>query len=45
MLDPEWIGAAVLEAYLFAALVYLVFSYAMGAYSRYLERRLRTGHR
>jgi general L-amino acid transport system permease protein len=44
MLDPEWIGAAVLEAYLFAAIVYLVFSYAMGAYSRYLERRLRTGY-
>jgi general L-amino acid transport system permease protein len=44
MLDPEWVGAAVLEAYLFAAMVYLVFSYAMGAYSRYLERRLRTGH-
>jgi len=44
MLDPEWVGAAVLEAYLFAATVYLVFSYGMGAYSRYLERRLRTGH-
>lgn len=44
MLDPEWIGAAVLEGYVFAATVYLVFSYGMGAYSRYLERRLRTGH-
>ncbi|MCA0401911.1 MAG: amino acid ABC transporter permease [Proteobacteria bacterium] len=44
MTDPEWIGAAVLEGYLFAAFVYLVFSYSMGAYSRYLERRLRTGH-
>jgi general L-amino acid transport system permease protein len=44
MMDPEWIGAAVLEGYLFAAAVYLVFSYAMGAYSRYLERRLRTGY-
>lgn len=43
MLDPEWIGAAVLEGYLFAAVVYLVFSYGMGAYSRFLERRLRTG--
>lgn len=44
MLDPEWVGAAVLEGYLFAATVYLVFSYGMGAYSRFLERRLRTGH-
>lgn len=43
MLDPEWVGAAVLEGYLFAATIYLVFSYGMGAYSRYLERRLRTG--
>jgi general L-amino acid transport system permease protein len=44
MLDPQWVGAAVLEGYMFAASVYLVFSYGMGAYSRYLERRLRTGH-
>ena len=43
MLDPEWVGAAVLEGYMFAATVYLVFSCGMGAYSRYLERRLRTG--
>jgi general L-amino acid transport system permease protein len=43
MMDPEWVGAAVLEGYVFAAGVYLVFSYAMGAYSRYLERRLRAG--
>ena len=43
MIDPEWIGVAVLEGYLFAALVYLVFSSSMGAYSRYLERRLRSG--
>ncbi len=44
MMDPEWIGAAVMEGYFFAAFVYIVFSYSMGAYSRYLERRLRTGH-
>lgn len=42
--DPEWQGIAVMEAYLFTAFVYLVFSYTMGAYSRYLERRFKTGH-
>ncbi len=44
MQDPTWIGLAVVEAYAFAALVFLVFSYGMGAYSRFLERRLRLGH-
>jgi general L-amino acid transport system permease protein len=44
MQDPNWVGIAVLEGYVFAALVYLVFSYGMGAYSRFLERRLRLGH-
>jgi general L-amino acid transport system permease protein len=44
MQDPAWIGTAVLEGYLFAALVFLVFSYSMGAYSRFLERRMRLGH-
>jgi general L-amino acid transport system permease protein len=34
----------VIEGYAFAAAVYLVFSYGMGAYSRFLERRLRMGH-
>ena len=43
MQDPTWIGLAVIEAYAFAALVYFLFSYGMGAYSRYLERRLRLG--
>lgn len=33
-----------LEAYVFAGFFYFVFSYGMGAYSRWLERRLRTGH-
>ncbi len=42
--DPAWQGIAVLEAYLFAAFIYLVFSWGMGAYSRFLERRLRVGH-
>jgi general L-amino acid transport system permease protein len=44
MQDPNWVGVAVIEGYAFAALVYLVFSYGMGAYSRFLERRLRLGH-
>jgi general L-amino acid transport system permease protein len=44
MQDPSWVGIAVLEGYLFAASVYLIFSYGMGAYSRFLERRLRLGH-
>ncbi len=44
MRDPNWQGIAVLEGYAFAAVVYLVFSYIMGAYSRYLERRLKTSH-
>jgi general L-amino acid transport system permease protein len=44
MQDPAWVGIAVMEGYVFAAAVYLVFSYGMGAYSRFLERRLRLGH-
>ncbi|MFN3688801.1 amino acid ABC transporter permease [Salinarimonas sp.] len=44
MRDPDWQGIAVLEGYVFAGFVYFVFSYCMGAYSRWLERRLRTGH-
>jgi general L-amino acid transport system permease protein len=35
--DPKWSGFGV-EAYLFAALVYFAFCYAMSAYSRRLER-------
>jgi len=44
MRDPQWQGIAVLEGYVFAAVVYLVFSAIMGAYSRYLERKFRVGH-
>jgi general L-amino acid transport system permease protein len=36
--EPTWTGFGV-EAYIFAALVYFVFCYAMSAYSRGLERR------
>ncbi|WP_089173843.1 amino acid ABC transporter permease [Bosea sp. AS-1] len=45
MRDPVWQGIAVLEGYVFAALVYAVFSYGMGSYSRFIERRLKTDHR
>ena len=37
--EPAWTGFGV-EAYLFTALVYFVFCYAMSLYSRGLERRL-----
>jgi general L-amino acid transport system permease protein len=43
MTDPNWVGIAVMEGYVFAAVVFLVFSYGMGAYSRFLERRMRLG--
>jgi general L-amino acid transport system permease protein len=36
--DPQWSGFGV-EAYLFAALVYFAFCYAMSRYSRRLERQ------
>jgi general L-amino acid transport system permease protein len=36
--EPAWTGFGI-EAYLFAAVVYFVFCYAMSAYSRGLERR------
>ncbi|WP_378941053.1 amino acid ABC transporter permease [Mesorhizobium sp. ANAO-SY3R2] len=42
--DPNWQGIAVLEGYVFAAVVYFVFSALMGAYSRFLEKRFRVGH-
>lgn len=42
--DPNWQGIAVLEGYIFAAVVYFVFSAAMGGYSRFLERHFRMGH-
>lgn len=42
--DSKWLGYAT-EGYVFAALVYWVFCYAMSKYSQYLERKLNTGHR
>ncbi|UZF90693.1 amino acid ABC transporter permease [Bosea sp. NBC_00550] len=42
--DPNWQGIAVMEGYVFAALVYALFSYSMGSYSRFIERRLKTDH-
>jgi general L-amino acid transport system permease protein len=45
MRDPDWQGIAVLEGYVFAATIYLVFSYGMGAYSRFLEKHLRREHK
>jgi general L-amino acid transport system permease protein len=36
--DPAWAGSGV-EAYLFSALVYFVFCYAMSVYSRSFERK------
>lgn len=42
--DPNWQGIAVLEGYVFAAVVYFVFSALMGGYSRFLEKRFRVGH-
>ncbi|NIX75842.1 amino acid ABC transporter permease [Microvirga terricola] len=44
MRDPQWQGIAVLEGYIFAASVYLLFSTIMGVYSRFLERHFRMGH-
>lgn len=42
--DPLWRGFFV-EGYVFIALIYLVFCYAMSRYSRYLETELHTGRR
>ena len=40
--DPEWLGFSV-EAYVYAALVYLTLCFAMSRYSRFLERTRRAG--
>jgi general L-amino acid transport system permease protein len=40
--EPAWSGFGV-EAYLFAALIYFVFCYAMSQYSQSLERDLARG--
>jgi general L-amino acid transport system permease protein len=42
--DANWIGLAE-EGFVFAALVFFIFCFAMSRYSIYLERRLHTGHR
>jgi len=41
--NPEWMGYSS-EAYLFLAVLYFIFCYAMSSYSRKLEKALHTGH-
>ena len=41
--NPKWTGYST-EAYIFLAILYFVFCYAMSSYSRRLERELDTGH-
>lgn len=41
--NPDWAGYSK-EAYIFLALLYFVFCYAMSSYSRRLEKELHTGH-
>ena len=40
--DPNWIGLS-MEGYVFSALVYWIFCYAMSLYSAHLERKLSAG--
>jgi general L-amino acid transport system permease protein len=42
--DTKWLGTEI-EGYVFCALVYWVFCFAMSRYSMYLERKLHTGHK
>ena len=42
--DAQWRGLAN-EGYLFAAVIYFLFCFAMSRYSIYLEHKLHTGHR
>ena len=42
--DPAWLGMST-EGYVFAALIYWVFCFAMSSYSAHLERKLNTGHK
>jgi len=42
--DPKWLGTAV-EGYVFTAIVYGVFCFAMSQYSQAIERKLDTGHK
>ena len=41
--NPDWTGYST-EAYIFLALLYFTFCYAMSSYSRKLEKELHTGH-
>jgi len=41
--NPKWMGYSS-EAYLFLAVLYFIFCYAMSSYSRKLEKALHTGH-
>ena len=43
--DPKWITPVTSHTgYLFAAVVFFIFCFAMSRYSVYLERKLDTGH-
>lgn len=41
--NPKWTGYST-EAYIFLAVLYFIFCYAMSSYSRKLEKELHTGH-
>lgn len=41
--NPKWTGYST-EAYVFLAVLYFIFCYAMASYSRKLEKELHTGH-
>ncbi|MBN1958411.1 MAG: amino acid ABC transporter permease [Desulfuromonadales bacterium] len=41
--NPKWTGYST-EAYIFLAVLYFIFCYAMSSYSRRLEKELNTGH-
>ncbi len=42
--DTHWLGTEI-EGYVFCAVVYWVFCFAMSRYSMHLERKLHTGHK
>ncbi len=42
--DAKWLGYHT-EGYVFAALIYFIFCFAMSRYSMYLENKLHTGHK
>jgi general L-amino acid transport system permease protein len=42
--DSHWLGTEI-EGYVFCAVVYWVFCFAMSRYSMYLEKKLHTGHK